>query len=174
MSLSQTRAAATGRVTIVQRRLKPASRFSLATNSSPSRSRHGQGSGACRLRRVVKCSAEGDASAGPRPTRLGTLVQRKHQEIGQLLRELGDEGVEQRMQSALQNPIQPRFLAAQALSAPRMMGMPAVILELKRGTMGGGAEQLLQRAMEFESSGMGLRRMCAILLQLLLAILRSS
>lgn len=101
-------------------------------------------------RRPVRCSAEGDG----RTSSLEMLVKRKHKEVAGLLAELGDEGLEERMQSALQNPASPRFRAAQALSAPRLQGLPAVVLELARGpSPGQSTEQLVERALQFERSG---------------------
>eukprot|EP00951_Prasinocladus_malaysianus_P039949 scaffold453314_cov36-Prasinocladus_malaysianus.AAC.1 len=50
-------------------------------------------------RRRVSCAA-GEPGSESRPTKLAALVKRKHEEVSALLSELGEEVVEERMQSA--------------------------------------------------------------------------
>ncbi len=106
----------------------------------------------------MTCRAESSGGGGdskPQTTRLGALVARKHAEVGQLLAELGEEGLEERMQSALSSPLQPRFQAVAALAAPRVnLGLPAVLLELARPNREATTtEDLVVLAQAFEASG---------------------
>mmetsp|Transcript_24939 Transcript_24939/g.59337 ORF Transcript_24939/g.59337 Transcript_24939/m.59337 type:complete len:381 (+) Transcript_24939:79-1221(+) len=96
----------------------------------------------------VTCSA----GEGPSSSSLSVLVRRKHTEVAETLEELGIEAVEERMQSAVASPSQPPFRVAQAISAPRLQGMPAVIVELARAP-GQNTEGLLETARMLEKSG---------------------
>ncbi|KAH7619923.1 hypothetical protein Ndes2526B_g05168 [Nannochloris sp. 'desiccata'] len=82
-----------------------------------------------------KCHASQQPESPPPSsggTRLGAIIKRKQQQLAQRLEELGEEGLEERLQSAASNPSAYPYRLARLIADTTPTGRPVLVFEIAR------------------------------------------
>ena len=90
----------------------------------------------------------------PPPARPPPACRRKQEEVAAQLKELGEEALEERLQSATQSPARPNFRLARLIAEVAPTGRPVLVFELARGAgTAASSEQLGELAVQLVAAG---------------------
>lgn len=91
---------------------------------------------------------------------LEATIRRKTRQVEAILKELGDEAIEERLKSAVEVPANPPYRLSQAVAALREQGRVALVLELARPSPSAPPSRLAEVAERYVSCGAHALALC--------------